>query len=1111
MSAILNRFPSEGALNLETVSFSAGDILHGIPPTAPLPHVIELRQVCEAYLRRIPTREKGQGRCFLIRGENGTGKTHAIGDSLLRVASSSLIAGRYDWALFEGSPEIAESAVSRLRRPVVLYAKASGDSDSIVPIFKDLFGRLTSTEWTQLGRDAMSMLASGQPSADEDLVEQFLGKLRTDRGTLWGEQSTALRSTSRGRDDFAQAFSYLLGSELGRDSTLSEVARNWLIGQDVAETDRRKLGVKGTISRPEDAAQAIQFLAILCGLADRPLVVAIDQVEKIAIHPDSSPALQPLGIFHSLVEIIPRENGMLLLAGTSQAWDAFPTDLQKRIGNNVILCDRLSLTSARNVIAIYLHPLASRTRTKEASDEELQPFQAGAVKKMLDYSGGTIRRFLQLASTVFEQSSATTDVNEEMIETTAKRSAIFRNDPDSVRLAIRAVLQKRGLAFAEELKIGDRKVDFTQFSAGTIPRVLIQISRSVFFLDELRRASELLALSKIAAKLPHPPMLIGVFAGYASPEVIKELQRVCHSVIVYDPETFDKVLGTLFDTLPRLSSDKLVERESVSASTKTLIERIDQIDAALKRIAKDREPVYRALEADLEAEGWRQVAPRQSGRRQEALRAWRDERFRIEDQIRQARKKRADEEMSELRKLRDAGESARRRSADILTGVVGIVGIIALLFLGLKIRTQLEQSQILTNAVSSIREQLSQKELLLGKSRDVIDRTSHDEAETLETEFSRTEQQIAALMDDASGSAIESSEAKSRIKELRDSFEARFRLRYADVKAYLSLKSLEDQLEKALERQRTIRKTIYDWGLGVAVVVFVLVIVLIRSLGARHLIASGVQRALSEPVDNVGDLAALAYRFLQKFPRLVRRYTKLSSSALARVSRNPLNALIPVPRAFWELIWDSNPHFRYAAALAVPEVPQISKFYGPDLAATLRHERAAVVRRALATSLGRTLGMESVLEEAIDVPEIVYWIEEAVDMTNHSKSGLPDVSANIGLPKRLTVLRYVIYDSFGSLMRSFFSSANVATNLTKAFETNLDQQNLSFLEDISDVQLREAIKTVSPLEIGGLGCYDQLKVIDRIDDLYILFQQTRFYKGWGDLLVIGEHPSNPQS
>src|SRR5262249_40697392 len=142
-SAISNRFPSEGALNLETVSFSATDIPQAIPPTAPLAHIVELRKVCQAYLRRIPTRENAQRRCFMIRGENGTGKTHALGDALLRMASSALVDGRYERSRLKEAAESAGPAKAGSRRPVVLYAKGRGDSDSIVPVYKDLVGRLT--------------------------------------------------------------------------------------------------------------------------------------------------------------------------------------------------------------------------------------------------------------------------------------------------------------------------------------------------------------------------------------------------------------------------------------------------------------------------------------------------------------------------------------------------------------------------------------------------------------------------------------------------------------------------------------------------------------------------------------------------------------------------------------------------------------------------------------------------------------------------------------------------------------------------------------------------------------------------------------------------------
>jgi hypothetical protein len=233
------------------------------------------------------------------------------------------------------------------------------------------------------------------------------------------------------------------------------------------------------------------------------------------------------------------------------------------------------------------------------------------------------------------------------------------------------VLQTRSLAFAESSLVGKRQVDFAQLGSRKEPRVVIEVCRSIFILDELTRASELLDVARDTATLPVRPLLIAVFAGYASPEVVVELKKVCHSVIVYDPETFADTLGALFDALPNLPTEPVAERILPSTPTDLLIERIDRIEAALKNLAKDREPVYRALEAGLEAEALKQVGPRQASRRQEALRAWEQERLKIEEQINQARSKRAEEEIAQLRKLRDAGESARRRSVDLVTSLGG--------------------------------------------------------------------------------------------------------------------------------------------------------------------------------------------------------------------------------------------------------------------------------------------------------------------------------------------------------------------------------------------------------------------------------------------------------
>jgi hypothetical protein len=74
--------------------------------------------------------------------------------------------------------------------------------------------------------------------------------------------------------------------------------------------------------------------------------------------------------------------------------------------------------------------------------------------------------------------------------------------------------------------------------------------------------------------------------------------------------------------------------------------------------------------------------------------------------------------------------------------------------------------------------------------------------------------------------------------------------------------------------------------------------------------------------------------------------------------------------------------------------------------------------------------------------------------------------------------------------------------LKAAFSQGYDRIELSFLGDILDPVLRDGMRMLSPHEAGGLGTFDHLTTINQIDELYLFLAQTRFYKGWGELLLL---------
>jgi hypothetical protein len=215
-------------------------------------------------------------------------------------------------------------------------------------------------------------------------------------------------------------------------------------------------------------------------------------------------------------------------------------------------------------------------------------------------------------------------------------------------------------------------------------------------------------------------------------------------------------------------------------------------------------------------------------------------------------------------------------------------------------------------------------------------------------------------------------------------------------------------------------------------------------------------------------------------------------------------------RYFWEFARDPNPQYRYAAARSLQNY--LSAFpasfskpdkstdrpLGEDIEGLFREERSPLVRRAFATMLGQFLGPPPPPgpDPILKLPETIYWLEASyLAGGSYSNFGPP------GPPTPLVLLTRAMMGEFPNGILSLYFAPDVAMKLTEGFLKNINDTDLAFLENVSDLALRDAVRALSPLDKGGLGTFDRLQNIDQIDALYLFLQQVRFYKNWGDLLI----------
>jgi len=207
-----------------------------------------------------------------------------------------------------------------------------------------------------------------------------------------------------------------------------------------------------------------------------------------------------------------------------------------------------------------------------------------------------------------------------------------------------------------------------------------------------------------------------------------------------------------------------------------------------------------------------------------------------------------------------------------------------------------------------------------------------------------------------------------------------------------------------------------------------------------------------------------------------------------------------------------NPHHRYALALYCAD-PLTNVPRGTDLVDALRVEPVAIVRRALAVAIGRRTplpGLAVVTELGHQIPEVVYLVASAGKRLDLLGENRPSVGGTLELAHRVTLIEEqqdlgIRRSAVGALMVRLLGEGTPAKELAGAYETGQEPPDLSFLNDLPESRLRTAIKDASPEESGGLGTFDHLKTIGRIDDLYLLLRQAQFYKERSMLLL----PANP--
>lgn len=345
-----NPFPYQGSVTVDSpTTLGTAEALPS--PTLLWQPVTSLRKLAQRYLDGYRPSFRGTGFPVVLVGEHGSGKTHTIRYVIGQVEAGQL------------------SGNATVRSCQQIYARA--EADDFMQLYRQLMRQVPITVLRDMALRFLGAVSSeifGKAQGDEEQRDRAARTVQADPATLQGVfdrqvvledearagQITEVRENVGKEENFQNILPYLLRNDLAGS------ARSWLIGETLTDEELRMLGVSANITTPGVARWGLRFLATLFGRGGRPLIVYIDQYEKLVVKVDKARTktllTENIGVLRAVVDELSKESAMVVLGGNVEAWAELSEipDLRQRFGNNVIEFPLLTLDEARDLVALYL-------------------------------------------------------------------------------------------------------------------------------------------------------------------------------------------------------------------------------------------------------------------------------------------------------------------------------------------------------------------------------------------------------------------------------------------------------------------------------------------------------------------------------------------------------------------------------------------------------------------------------------------------------------------------------------------------------------------------------------------------------------------------------------
>jgi hypothetical protein len=482
------------------------------------------------YLINYPAAgDRRYGAAIGLRGGHGSGKTHLLMWLAEKAGSLSSI------------------------QPIVLYAKA--DRASFADLYTQLVSNLSREKLQELFAEAVRKLAQeevGKARASESLqaqlsstagVEKLSREQKIDLDQLviqlQAKLDTPKDSVSSATPEKPVPGAIPRTLTLINNPSVGEKAYQWFLGKEVtgladlnlsshlfelkstdqefaresdtanADGSQRPGGVAESSVPDVTAVDALETVAALMLIAERPLIILIDQFE-VLLRADPKRQQTLFSVIKKMVEQLNLQKALTFIAGSNEPWESLTLDVTPRLRRrDPLLVGNLSLNETENLLSAYTGGLDCR-------------FSDNALATIHALSGGNAREVIRIAYYAYNDSEVSGDldkVDDAVLVRSAAESHTVDERNKLALVTVDSVLAEFGGSVRANISIDDDISLDRMLVSNDQPRLALMTMKATDKLSEITSARRFSVVRSYLQEKWAAVPLIAVSVGYSSHEV----------------------------------------------------------------------------------------------------------------------------------------------------------------------------------------------------------------------------------------------------------------------------------------------------------------------------------------------------------------------------------------------------------------------------------------------------------------------------------------------------------------------------------------------------------------------------------------------------------------